>query len=762
MVKRQYLFLALAFLVVFLVAIIANVNTANAETMECEPKIVYKNYDNLVNCKKVIVVIDKYHSEPNKEYKKDYFNYPERIKSITDMTYKKDLEHFKEKQIESFRQILLIELYDEDKESLIKFIEANIKINGVMSIEANRGVKCIEDEDDTNYITSFNQEDLWGLYGEHGINAAQAREFEGGDVDVKVGIIDNGIISHQDFASNLMTGYDADNENNITNDTTSLHGTKIAGIIASSSNSLLSTAVSRDVKLYPIQLGFESGLINNDALIRAFTWAEDNDLDIVNCSFGWYDDELSPGIQTAIQMFQGLLVCSAGNESLSLETNCRYFSELSYNCSTSNRVVSVGAINQNGNKRVSSNYGQNRVSIFAPGTDIITTADNNQYCKTSGTSYAAPMVSGVAALIFSIYADNAHMLGRAEIAAKTKTLILYNSRYSVALDGLCEISGELDAYGALVKTPYLTAANVFGYLGSWYTWRGQLNLKLPDDGWKYNSNGDLVLTEDMTLSFGVSTYRVYNAWKEINATISYEVKDSDGDVVSLNDIIYNTTVSVNLVSVPTYSNRLFTINTASLPNDTYTLYLHCSATRDGDTHTQTKSFKFIVNVPSSGGSCITTGSLITLADGSQVAVENLTGNEQLLVWDMYTGTFSSAPILFIDVDPTTTYEVIKLGFSDGTIVNVIDEHAFFDITLNKYVFLRADASQYIGHLFSKYESNGNNMLNTQAMLVSVTIEQEVTTAYSPVTYGHLCYYVNGMLSMPGNTESFINIFEVDS
>ena len=37
----------------------------------------------------------------------------------------------------------------------------------------------------------------------------------------------------------------------------------------------------------------------------------------------------------------------------------------------------------------------------------------------------------------------------------------------------------------------------------------------------------------------------------------------------------------------------------------------------------------------------------------------------------------------------------------------------------------------------------------------------VTTAYSPVTYGHLCYYVNGMLSMPGNTESFINIFEVD-
>ena len=161
----------------------------------------------------------------------------------------------------------------------------------------------------------------------------------------------------------------------------------------------------------------------------------------------------------------------------------------------------------------------------------------------------------------------------------------------------------------------------------------------------------------------------------------------------------------------------------------------------------------------SSGSCITTGSLITLADGTQTTVENLTGNEQLLVWDMLNGTFSSAPILFIDTDPTTTYDVIKLSFSDGTQVEVIDEHAFFDVTLNKYVFLRNDASQYIGHFFTKH----NQMLTgtETVQLVNVTITPMVTTAYSPVTYGHLCYYVNGMLSMPGNTESFINIFEVD-
>jgi len=130
---------------------------------------------------------------------------------------------------------------------------------------------------------------------------------------------------------------------------------------------------------------------------------------------------------------------------------------------------------------------------------------------------------------------------------------------------------------------------------------------------------------------------------------------------------------------------------------------------------------------------------------------------------MLNGTFTSAPILFIDSEITTTYDVITLTFSDGTQVEVIDEHAFFDTTLNKYVFLRSDAAQYIGHWFKKqsYDIN-NNMMLVNVQLMDVSISQQVTTAYSPVTYGHLCYYVNGMLSMPGNTESFINIFDVDA
>ena len=160
----------------------------------------------------------------------------------------------------------------------------------------------------------------------------------------------------------------------------------------------------------------------------------------------------------------------------------------------------------------------------------------------------------------------------------------------------------------------------------------------------------------------------------------------------------------------------------------------------------------------STGECVAAGTLITLADGSQKAVEDLTGNEMLLVWNLVTGTYDYAPILVIDSDQIGHYEVINLSFSDGTTVEVISEHGFWDVDLNKYVYLDEYASEYIGHSFLKQGENGM----TEVTLTDVNINTEVTTAYSPVTYGHLCYYVNGMLSMPGGLNGLFNIFEVDS
>ncbi len=162
-------------------------------------------------------------------------------------------------------------------------------------------------------------------------------------------------------------------------------------------------------------------------------------------------------------------------------------------------------------------------------------------------------------------------------------------------------------------------------------------------------------------------------------------------------------------------------------------------------------------------SCIAQGTFITLADGSQKTVETLNENDMLLVWNMFTGKFDQAPITFIDSDPATIYKVINLKFSDNTNVKVISEHGFWDFDINQFVYLDENASKYIGHWFNKQVSHTDGSLTwTRVQLIDVTINEEYTSAWSPVTYGHLCYYVNGMLSMPGGISGLFNIFDVDS
>ena len=156
--------------------------------------------------------------------------------------------------------------------------------------------------------------------------------------------------------------------------------------------------------------------------------------------------------------------------------------------------------------------------------------------------------------------------------------------------------------------------------------------------------------------------------------------------------------------------------------------------------------------------CVTPDTLVTLADGTQVRVDSLTGDEKLLVWNMETGKLDEAGILFVDHDPEAEFEIVHLYFSDGTDVKVIYEHGFWDYDLNRYVYLDKDGAKYIGHSFFKLNGNGGE----KVQLTDVVIEKEMTTAWSPVTENHLCYFVNGMLSMPGGVGGLFNIFDVDA
>ena len=104
-------------------------------------------------------------------------------------------------------------------------------------------------------------------------------------------------------------------------------------------------------------------------------------------------------IKSAISNFPGLVVWVAGNNNMNTDTLVDNFG--SYNLPN---LISVGSINSDGTLRDSSNYSQSglTIDIYAPGGNIITTALNNTFEYMSGTSFVAPHVTGVAALLLSI------------------------------------------------------------------------------------------------------------------------------------------------------------------------------------------------------------------------------------------------------------------------------------------------------------------------------------------------------------------------
>lgn len=156
--------------------------------------------------------------------------------------------------------------------------------------------------------------------------------------------------------------------------------------------------------------------------------------------------------------------------------------------------------------------------------------------------------------------------------------------------------------------------------------------------------------------------------------------------------------------------------------------------------------------------CIVKGSLITLADGTYKKVEDLLPTDQILVFNHMTGKLESSSIIFNYHGAESLYRILCLEFSDGTIIKEIDIHGYFDLDLNKYIFIdELNVEDYLGHSFYKY-SNGVSEI---VKLSNYYVIEEVTESYSPMTKEHLNCFVNDILSVTAGIEGFINIFDLD-
>jgi len=160
--------------------------------------------------------------------------------------------------------------------------------------------------------------------------------------------------------------------------------------------------------------------------------------------------------------------------------------------------------------------------------------------------------------------------------------------------------------------------------------------------------------------------------------------------------------------------------------------------------------------------CVTSDTLITLADGTQKRIDTLDGTEQLLVWNHSTGKLETAPIAYIvnHGEETGEQQVTHLYFSDGSNVKIIGEHVFYDADQNKYVTLDADAESFIGHTFVT-SPNADGKLQT-AKLVKVEKKIMESGVYEVVTYQNLTCFTDGILSASAYMDKLLNIFDVNA
>ncbi|MBQ9785595.1 MAG: BspA family leucine-rich repeat surface protein [Clostridia bacterium] len=157
-------------------------------------------------------------------------------------------------------------------------------------------------------------------------------------------------------------------------------------------------------------------------------------------------------------------------------------------------------------------------------------------------------------------------------------------------------------------------------------------------------------------------------------------------------------------------------------------------------------------------SCFASGTMITLADGTQKPVEELTGDELVLAFNHETGKFEAQPIMFMENDGEREWEVINLIMSDGTHLRYIYEHGLFDLTTGGYVYVTAqNYKDLIGHTFAKQAGDGFESVE----LVDAYLTTEVTGCYSFPSMYHMNVLTDGFLSYPGGLTGLFNIFAYD-
>jgi len=248
--------------------------------------------------------------------------------------------------------------------------------------------------------------DQWGL---RQIGAPSAWDVTLGKPSVVVAVVDTGVwYTHQDIAANMWVntlqggthGYDFINNNYNPMDVDTspspiYHGTGVAGVIAAVIDNTVDIAGVANVRVMALRALGPNGQGSSFNTSQAIRWAAQHGARVINLSLGTNETFIGPtDISLAVNYAWSrgaLVVAAAGNSGTGT---------LDYPARLPN-VVSVAAIDETGSRASFSNWGSG-LSLAAPGTRVLTLDGNNLVHYLQGTSFSAPFVTGVAALLLSV------------------------------------------------------------------------------------------------------------------------------------------------------------------------------------------------------------------------------------------------------------------------------------------------------------------------------------------------------------------------
>jgi subtilisin family serine protease len=189
------------------------------------------------------------------------------------------------------------------------------------------------------------------------------------------------------------------------------HGTGVAAIVAAGrDNDIGIDGIATGVQIMTIR-AVPNGDERDKDVANAIRYAVDHGAHIINMSFGKGQSPEKAVVDAAVRYADErgvLLVHAAGNDAKDLAVESNFPNRYLAAGDTALLWLSVGASDWRGESRLAadfSNYGRSQVDVFAPGSAILTAIPGDDYRAVSGTSFAAPVVSGIAALLMAYYPE---------------------------------------------------------------------------------------------------------------------------------------------------------------------------------------------------------------------------------------------------------------------------------------------------------------------------------------------------------------------